>query len=132
MGVTTFILLTIIFLLITCGVGATNAYSSPSDIFYNNDLKKLDLCTPYSAHIGDSVNDSGKITSCASELGLIKYECNASHDDAQICSEPRYVNWLVNDYGSYPVGTWDFPLCGYKPQYTNDCPGATYGNMVRP
>jgi len=60
------------------------------------------------------------IESCARKLGFIK---NARDLQGQViaegqetqqylhCSDARYTNWLVNDSGSYPKGTWNYKTC---------------------
>jgi hypothetical protein len=52
--------------------------------------------------------------SCASLLGQLTFVCGVDNivldpnEPLPACSDPRYTNWLVNDYGVYPPGTWDF------------------------
>jgi hypothetical protein len=49
-------------------------------------------------------------------LGLMKSACDVHgqlvtqgtySQQYSACLDPRYNNWLVNDYGAYPAGTWD-------------------------
>lgn len=70
-------------------------------------LKVLDLCSPY--RIGNSftnptINDREP---CDSLLGMMKSDCQ-SQVQFNFCTDSRYTNWLVNDYGAYPIGTWSY------------------------
>jgi len=74
----------------------------------------LDGCTPYSAHVNTNMTIGNQTLRCASLLGQLKSVCGVDpmalsrSEPLPACSDPRYTNWLVNDYGVYPPGTWDF------------------------
>ena len=72
----------------------------------------LDLCTPYGVKGGGSlINQTTGVSfgSCASFLGMLKTACQSNNGELfKFCTDPRYTSWLVNDYGAYPAGTWDY------------------------
>jgi hypothetical protein len=72
----------------------------------------LDLCTPYSVKGGGSLinqTTGASFGSCASFLGMLKTACQSNNAELfKFCTDPRYTNWLINDYGAYPAGTWDY------------------------
>ena len=95
--------------------------------------KVLDICTPYRLHINTNFTSippsltfdkEGKPTytnTCAVMLGEMKSACDLPQRP-NTCSDPRYQNWLVNDYsGAYPVGTWDYSSC-YMSVHDKYCP----------
>lgn len=80
----------------------------------------LDTCLPYSEHVNTQFTIVNKSTGlptysspCAQVLGWDKYTCEtqASLVDTRqygFCSDPRYANWLVNEYYQYPYGTFSY------------------------
>jgi hypothetical protein len=110
-------LIAIPIILLTSLYGTQFAFSDLQIYTSKGDLTAmaLDSCTPYSMHIGMNITMSDNQTlSCASLLGQLKWVCGldpmvfSRSEPFPACSDPRYTNWLVNDYGVYPPGTWDF------------------------
>jgi len=110
-------LITIPIILLMSLYGTQFALSDPQIYGKKGDLTTmtLDLCTPYSMHVGMNITMSdNQSISCASLLGQLKFVCGVDpmalsrSEPLPACSDPRYTNWLVNDYGVDPPGTWDF------------------------